>query len=224
LADPVAVLIALRGLLTQGAIGFIEVPNGRRSFANGRFFDVFPDHLQHYSATSLANLGQLAGFRVLHCGESFEGDYLEAWYQRVDTPAADASAAYQRLLRSAEIACVGLRNVFCAHAAAHRRLYLWGAGAKGLSILTRLSAQWPEALVGIRGVIDSDSHKFGRYIPNTGIPILLPSQLLNGMADTVVILALSYIDEITELIRRQLPVPTILVLRENGIVQELTHE
>ena len=66
-----------------------------------------------------------------------------------------------------------------------------------MSIIPNLSQ---ECLDTIECIIDSDPHKEGLYVPNTSIPILSFDSAAKLSPQRILILALSYIDEITEII------------------------
>ena len=199
LPDPVDVLRGIRQMVRPGAVGLIEVPNGFRALRRGRFYEFFPDHVQYYSANSLAGLATEAGFNLIECREAFGGDYLEMWLRYVP----DAEEAFQRLQR--------VRAVICEKLAGWLRdcqrdgvtpVAVWGAGAKTLSIL----AAARDSMAGLVAcVIDSDPHKHGRFVPNTAIPIVSPDGAAAYAPAAVLILALSYREEIAALVRRHLP-------------------
>ena len=72
----------------------------------------------------------------------------------------------------------------------------------------------------IDGVIDSDPNKHGLYIPNTSIKVFSILQSLKQKPDVIIILALSYIDEIKKIVRKNHPKVTILSLdKDNNIIK-----
>ena len=215
LPDPCDVLIGIRRMLHQGAVGLIEVPNGQRALRLKRFFEFFPDHVNYYSANSLVALASDAGFNVIGCQEAFGGDYLELWLR--NEPAA--ASWFGEMVTHREQVCAVLARKVGELTAQGKRVVIWGCGAKTLSILAACPIELHSQ---IQGVIDSDPHKHGRYVPNTSIPVLAPDQGGRLRPDVVFVLALSYRDEIATAIRQGIPsCNLILTLDDHGRVAEL---
>ena len=80
-----------------------------------------------------------------------------------------------------------------------KKIMIFGCGAKTLSILSGFAENISEH---IAGVIDSDPNKQGLYIPNTSIQVLSLSQCIEHKPDVVIILALSYVDEIKKIVKK----------------------
>lgn len=194
LPDPLDVLKGIRALLHQGSVGLIEVPNGYDSFQAARFYDYFPDHVQYYSVNSLVELASEARFNVIACHESFGGDYLELWVRvphdsnRLFSQLADART---QVLETLSHTIQDLKN-------GHDKIAIWGAGAKTLNIVSAI----PRSVLGeIAFVIDSDPHKKKLFLPNTEVSIIAPEDKLVQKIDAVIILSLSYIDEIANYVK-----------------------
>lgn len=215
LPDPLDVLTGIRKMLNHGAIGLIEVPNGYRALRLKRFFEFFPDHVNYYSVNSLVSLASAAGFNVISCQESFGGDYLELWLRNepdIVTQARDIASHRDNCVRAfaelvQQIALKGQSTM------------IWGCGAKTLSVL---SATPTDVFQHIAGVIDSDPHKHGRFVPNTSIEIMSPLQAAALLPDVLFILALSYREEIAESARQLFPsCHLIFSLDDHGSIIEL---
>ena len=197
LSNPLDCLVGIRQMLNVGAIGLIEVPNGYKALRDGRYFEFFPDHVNYYSVNSLVSLASRAGFNVISCGETFNGDYLEMWISLDATVAEYFNKMREHQLRVIEsISVWGLSNQ-------DKNLnVLFGCGAKTLAIV----AQEPETFEKYFSfAIDSDPNKIGKFIPNTSIEIVgLQDPRLNNSFHFW-ILALSYVGEIADLIHKKIP-------------------
>lgn len=198
LPDPLDVLIGIRKMLNPGAVGLIEVPYGHRSLRTKRFFDFFPDHVNYYSVNSLVALATDAGFNVIACNEAFGGDYLELWTRFEPGPAR----WFNELVAARERVCGALAGKIREICQQKQRLAVWGCGAKALSIF---SATTTETLDLIDCVIDSDPHKHGKFVPRSSIAVLPPEQAAQRNPDVVLVLALSYREEIAASVRKLMP-------------------
>jgi SAM-dependent methyltransferase len=187
--DPNDFLQGIRRSLTDDGVGLVEVPSLEQALEHHRFFDFFPDHVNYWSAATLARALERNGFLVLDITRGMNGEYLEARV-RIDTGRdLVALAGSVAPLRDA------LRALLADCAAAGRRVAAWGSGAKGLASLAEAGAE------GIRYVIDSDPHKQGRLTPVTHLPVVGPGQLGTDPVDVLVLTALAYRDEIVAQLR-----------------------
>jgi SAM-dependent methyltransferase len=197
LPDPLDCLIGIRKMLSVGAIGLIEVPNGYAAFRGGRYFEFFPDHVNYYSVNSLVALASAAGFNVISCGESFGGDYLELWVSLDQEP-----NSYFNQMQNSQSKVISTIRGWNQHHELKVLNVLFGCGAKTLSIIAREPDLFENCF---SFAIDSDPNKIGKYIPNTSIEIvaLNDPRLLN--AKNFWIFALSYVDEIAKMISSEYP-------------------
>jgi SAM-dependent methyltransferase len=214
LSDPLDVLLGIKAMLNQNAIGLIEVPNGYRSMLKKRFYDFFPDHLNYYSVNSLVALATAAGFNVINCLESFGGDYLELWLRNDDEKFVEKRINDINVER--KLVCHNLLHRIKSLFDLKKKIMIFGCGAKTLSIFSGFSENVSRY---ISGVIDSDPNKIGRYIPNTSIEVLSLSQCVTKKPDVIFILALSYVKEIRDVIKKKLPDVIILTLDNNKIIE-----
>lgn len=215
LPDPLDVLIGIRNMLHPGAVGLIEVPNGQRALRLKRFFEFFPDHVNYYSVNSLVALASSAKLNVVGCHEAFGGDYLELWVRYEP----DAKDWFCNMAKHRDLVCSALASHIATLTAQQKRVAIWGCGAKALSIL---SSSTSASSWAIACVIDSDPHKQGKFVPNTAIPVVSLSEAVQLQPDVVIVLALSYRDEIAATVRQSIPTcRSILTLNDYGIIVEL---
>ena len=187
--NPVDMFKGISNLLKPGSVGLVEVPNGLRSLLESRFFDFFPDHTQYYSATSLVCFAKEAGFTTLSCKESFNRDYLELWV--VYNPDFHKYCMNIELIRTNLV--IKFSEFIVNQSKNNKSIAIWGVGAKTLSLFPSLSIEINEK---IEYAIDSDPHKQEKYIPGTNIKVKPPEILKKSNIDTIIILALSYRQEI----------------------------
>lgn len=197
LPDPLDVLIGIRNMLNLGAVGLIEVPNGIRALRMKRFFEFFPDHVNYYSVNSLVALASDAGFNVIGCQEIFNGDYLELLVRY------DVCQEYwfSEMVNNRHSVIDNLNKEVSNLETSGKKVAIFGCGAKTLCILAASPSKLREKIVC---VIDSDPHKHGMFVPNSNIPVVSIDDAKQLSLDVVVILALSYREEIEAIIRGQL--------------------
>jgi hypothetical protein len=172
---------------------YFEVPNGEHQLADGVVWDMIYAHHSTFSGASLATLFDRAGFEVLDTGTAFGGQYL--WIEaRSGSGAGDRASD-----RTAEVARLGeLATGFAAEyesqvrawndrvdglVADGRRVVLWGAGAKGVSLVCAL-----DRVEGIGRVVDVNPRKRGSFVPGAATPVVAPEDL-GGYDPDVVVLA-----------------------------------
>jgi SAM-dependent methyltransferase len=215
LPDPVDVLNGIRLMLNPGAVGLIEVPNGHRALRMKRFFEFFPDHINYYSVNSLVSLASTVGLNVISCNESFDGDYLELWVRNEP----DIESCFLDVVQQREAVCYAFSEKIKELTQAKERLAIWGCGAKTLSILAACSS---DIYTRISCIIDSDPHKHGLFVPNTNIRIVSPSEAINLQPEVIFVLALSYREEISSIVRSTLSsCESLFTLDDHGFIKQI---
>jgi SAM-dependent methyltransferase len=215
LPDPLDVLEGIRDMLKPGAVGMIEVPNGNRALRLCRFFEFFPDHVNYYSVNSLVALASDAGLTTIECIENFGQDYLELWVRND----IGTDRLFQEMVRKRTEICRNLSASIQQLANDGKRICIWGAGAKTLSIVTMLDGQ---TLANLCYVIDSDPHKHSLFIPNSRVQVISLQDALKEPPDAVLILALTYQEEIRGMVRKHFSrEASVLSLTETGSICEL---
>lgn len=202
-------------MLNPGAVGLIEVPNGYKDMRKKCFYAFFPDHINYFSVNSLVALASQAGFNVVSCQELFGGDYLELFVRN------DSDELVKKCLGDMAIE----RDNVCSNLlekikslSPQKKIMIFGCGAKTLSIFSGFRENISDHIIG---VIDSDPNKHGLYIPNTSIKIISLPQAKTLKPDVVIILALSYVDEIKNIIKKNFSEVLLLSLDKNHKIIEL---
>lgn len=215
LPDPLDVLLGIKAMLNPGAVGLIEVPNGYKAMRKKCFYEFFPDHINYFSVNSLVALASQAGFNVVSCHEAFGGEYLELWV-RNDTEEFVTKRLGDMIIEREKVCSNLIEKI--KSLSPQKKIMIFGCGAKTLSIFSGFAENISEH---IAGVIDSDPNKQGLYIPNTSIQVLSLSQCVKHKPDVVIILALSYVDEIKDIVKKNLSEVILLSLDKNHKILEL---
>jgi hypothetical protein len=99
-----------------------------------------------------------------------------------------------------------LGHVFARLRDSQKRTVVWGAGAKGITLLNKF-----RSLAAIEYVVDINPYKQGKYVSGTGQEIVAPQFLKNYRPDAILLTNSNYRDEI-ELEVRQLGLEPVFLL------------
>lgn len=184
-------LTGIRRNLRDGAHGLIEVPSLEKALQDRRYYDFFTDHVNYFSLETLRLALVLNGFEVLDIFQDMFDEYNVALVRAVNPPSlADVQQAAADLAGD-------LRNFVQDHHARGRKVAVWGAGGKGLSVLASAGIDDLDLLV------DSDPHKQGRYTPVSHILVQTPTPQTIQAMDAIIITAMAYRNEIEATLRVQ---------------------
>lgn len=201
-ADPVGFLRQVRQTLGKsGAPVYCEVPDIRWILEQRAFWDFFYEHCNYFSSASLARLFAATGFEVLRTGTAFGDQYL--WLEALpvqrcrshpddQTAVAALGEAVRRFTSDCARRVGEVREEIEALCRAGQRCVVWGAGAKGVTLLNTLAL----GLEAVEFVVDINPRKQGRFIPGTGQQIVAPDFLTTYKPDVVLVMNRNYLHEI----------------------------
>jgi hypothetical protein len=209
------------GLIRQG-IGerrgvslFFELPDMERVLVEQAFWDIYYEHCNYFTASSLAGLFRRTGFAVTRQWKAYDGQYLMIEAAPAAGPVADPSP--DDLARTREQVgqfaagirdrLADLRRAVQGWRREGRRVVLWGSGSKAVGYLTTLGLQDEVA-----AVVDINPHKRGKYLAGTGHAIVGPDDLSGLRPDVVVVMNPIYVQEIGDELRRRGLAPEVTAL------------
>lgn len=185
---------------------YFEVPNIRHTLHNLAIWDLIYEHCSYYSCESLVRLFTDQGFVVTSVSETFGGQYLSL---DANPGESDASVrndlCYDQISLEADITAFRTRfqrkigewrAKFRRYGESERRIVVWGAGSKGVTILNLLGITNEIAYV-----VDVNPRKHGLYIPGTGHRVVPPSYLGESEPDVILIVNRIYEEEIRNTVR-----------------------
>lgn len=184
LSSPKETLTKIYEMINNKGTGFIEIPNGAKTIYNQRYFDIFTDHVNYFTPSSLTKLVQECGFIVVSIEETFGGDYLECYMKK------EVNECNIQQKRTSDL------NFIKEQVKKYKNIGVYGAGAKSYVILTSLDESLP-----LQFIFDDDVYKQGKYLPNTIIPVSEPNIKDIENLDLIIIFAASYQDEIINKLR-----------------------
>jgi SAM-dependent methyltransferase len=204
--EPPLMLSAIRHAAGDRSVVFMEVPTVTWILEHDAFWDFFYEHCSYFSRSSLPWAFERAGFEVQDVREAFGGQYLwlEACPRRNESTAeaagvADLLTTVSSFARRVETRIESWRRRIADYADAGG-CAVWGAGAKGVTLLNRID---PDGDL-VPFVIDVNPSKQGRFIPGTGHRIEGPSILARCPVPHIVATNPNYRQEIETEARRRL--------------------
>ena len=185
-------LTGIRRNLKPNAVGLVEVPSLEKALADRRFYDFFPDHVNYFSARTLRLALELNGFEVLEVRQDMYDEYIVAYVRRFEHPSLLDIASTVHSLGN------DLRTYIDECRALGRKVAMWGAGGKGLSLMASAGISDVDLLV------DSDPVKQGLFAPITHLRVEPPEALTQQDIYTVIVTAMAYKNEILQSLREEL--------------------
>lgn len=205
LPEPMDLLRRLRESMAirAGAVVFFEMPNGLFTLDRLGIWDVIHEHVSYFTPSSLVRAFHGAGFTVCCAEFAFDDQYL--WVEaRVhgqpspsDLPRRPPDALYSSFSARFAERITQWRQRIEELRSHHRRVVIWGAGAKGVMFLNLLRVI---AGAGIDCVVDINPRKQGHFVPLMGQRIVGPDYLLQNPPDLVVVMNPEYEREIWRMI------------------------
>ena len=170
-----------------GARVYFECPNIVDSLLQGRFVDFLPDYRSYLSVATITQLMEARGFKLWEARPRWNGEYFQTTFIREDETVADITGAISAL--KAELS---------VERGAGRKVAVWGAGGRGISLLAQLQLTGGD----VAYVIDSSALKQGKFTPGSGIEVKSAAALAEDPVDTILLTPVNYASEIMEELRR----------------------
>lgn len=199
--QPKSILQHAFNAATDRTVVYIEVPCVEWIIEHGAFFDLFNEHCSLFSPRSLHRALRETGFTHIRIERDFGGQYLTATATIAETADRDAEVDESLAMRSADHAKDSLTDA--RNAVDHdlrdllgaRPCLIWGAGAKGVSLVNhlRLDAARVPALIDIHPL------KRNRFVPITGQQVIAPSDIPRSARDAsplILVMNPNYLGEI----------------------------
>jgi hypothetical protein len=182
---------------------FLETPSFEWIVNHGSFWDVSYEHCNYISRSCLSYLSEQAGFSALRHNLTF-GDQYQTLELRINPQQAHCGRA-PGIMPGSELASLSSRasEVRLAlerrllAAGAERGWAVWGAGAKGVSLVNQLLIPAP------RFVVDSNPTKQGCTVPGSDVPIVGPDDGVVSTVGLILVVNSNYLPEIREQLARK---------------------
>ena len=198
--DPTEFLRSAAFMLAEGGQLVIEVPHVRDLIAQGAFDTIYHEHLNYWSTRPLLHCARSVGLTLDRMDRlSIHGGSRRYWFVHRYTSADEGlyeatdwradERPYLQFARSTNAKLVRIAETLDGLRAQGKRLWAYGASAKGAVMLNALKARgntvWPELIV------DEARTKHGRFSPGLHLPIK-PALALKALTHPDVLWLLSW--------------------------------
>jgi hypothetical protein len=195
LDEPVAFLKQLRAAMPDAPL-FVEVPDLDWILDNNALWDFCYEHCNYFTMASLANACTEAGLAIEAQSRSFGGQYQWIICRSATSPTPRMEAG-EALDRVAAYATRESDRIAALTVSAQARggVALWGMATKGVLLSNIL----PPGL--IRGGIDMNDGKQGRYVGGSAVQIHPPDWLRTRPDCAIWVMNPNYLPEIRQTVR-----------------------
>lgn len=195
----------IHSVLSEGAVGLVEVPNFELILNKGLYSEFTTDHIFYFDRKSFTFLLEKNGFEVISI-ESVWYDYILSAKVR-KRPLLDVKnfLNIQEKIKSQLTAFISQYG--------DREVAIWGAGHQALAVI---------AMAGIANqvkyIVDSAPFKQGKFTPATHLLIVGPEHLNAHAPRAVIVMAAGYSNEVIRIILEKYSfIEHIAVLREDEL-------
>jgi hypothetical protein len=183
---------------------FFAVPNALKDFKEGNFTNIIYEHVSYFTIHSLFYLFSSCGFEVSEVSESkneiFDSIYIDSMprSRRVKPELKPEAGEIKYYINSFAAKTISTIEK-CSDRVKQllnkgKRVFLWGAGSRGVTLLNILKDP------RIEYAVDINPRKQGKYVPGTGQKIVEPKFLLKHQPDYIILSNPAYEDEIRQII------------------------
>ena len=167
-------------ILEIGGVGYIDVPNGQRIYNEKEYYNIFGEHLNYFTPSSLCKLVSDCGFETINISEGWNGNHLAAFVRK---PLKCFLSFNNRIEKE-----VGEINSIVKN---YNSIGIWGMGNKAVNIVDLLNDKSI-----ITYMFDSSDVKTGMYLDDLDIRIIKPMKNEVNKCNLIIISAVAYTEEI----------------------------
>lgn len=193
---------------------FIQVPNAERIINECAFEDIYYEHCNYFTQSSLNKILELNHFSVIENYYEYDNQYLTLIAKPLPvstlckkTAKESSTPNFQNFHQRWTTKKQTWEQLLRHWSEKKSKVVLWGGGSKAVSFLTSLNTYEI-----IEFVVDINPFRQDSYLPTTGQRIVAPKFLLEYKPDIIVIMNPVYLSEISESLNAMNLKPEILTL------------
>ena len=168
---------------------YMEVPNSNTTKLHNRFYDFYYEHYLYFTTGSLVRLVESCGFKVVECGEQFNGEIISILCETTKNNLNNLTFTERKSHIFDEIN---------SRLKSGKKVVAWGTAGSGSALLN--SCGFDSSL--IKYVIDSDVRKQNKFVPGTGQLVVSPIFFLDSPPDCILILSQFHKKDISDQIKK----------------------
>lgn len=181
---------------------YLEAFNGVGALERGEIWSIHYEQCNYFSAESLENILIANGFQVSASGTCYQGDqyvfaeaYTESTTQNQLSDVREPAKSIGKIQESFDKQLQEWDQRLSEATSSGKRVVLWGAGGKGISLLNCV-----KNANAISHVVDINPDRQQRFIPGTGHLIVAPEKIQEIRPDLIIVTNQIYLDEIKSIV------------------------
>lgn len=195
----------IHSVLSERAVGLVEVPNFELILKKGLYSEFTTDHIFYFDKKSFTFLLEKNGFEVISI-ESIWYDYILSAKVR-----KRSLLDVQNFLNIQDKIKSQLTRFISQHGDGN--VAIWGAGHQALAVIAMA-----KVANQLKYVVDSAPFKQGKFTPATHLRIVSPEYLNDNPPKAVIVMAAGYSNEVVgTILEKYLCIKHIAVLREDEL-------
>lgn len=168
---------------------FIEVPTFDWIMKKQSFWDIFYEHCNYFTESTLSNM-----FGICETGTLFGGQYTYLWGDLSTLKRKIKSQLKQRFQKLSFDSIIDeFKDVLSAK---RSEIAVWGAAAKGSTFLNLLDPQKEF----VKYVVDINPAKQNKFVARTAHPIFSPDIISTNPVEMIMVMNENYYDEVVSLV------------------------
>jgi len=195
----------IHSVLSEGAVGLVEVPNFELILSKGLYSEFTADHIFYFDRKSFTFLLEKNGFEVISIESVWYGYILSAMVRKRPFLDVKNFLKIQEKIKSQLTEFISQRG--------DGEVAIWGAGHQALAVIAmaRVANE-------VKYIVDTAPFKQGKYTPATHLPIVGPEYLNTHTPKAVIVMAAGYTNEVIRVLLEKYPfIEHIAALREDEL-------
>jgi hypothetical protein len=192
--NPIDFIKTLKRTLPLGSVIFIETPNLNWILENKVIFDIFYEHCNYWTISSISNVLNMLGFEIIDKNLGFGGQHLwivaKNMYEYNKNYILTNELTYSHVNIFSDL-CNKYKESIELLSKKYNKIALYGAGAKGCTFVNLFD----QNMNYISVLIDINPEKHNKFVPKTMHKIISPSDINKYNINLIILLNPNYIDE-----------------------------